>query len=102
MLEYACIFTKGGALLWTWSLVSGSGLRGNPVDALIRTCLLEDRSGESSFTYTPPSGSPYSLKWTMHNVSAPLPSPTKHFVRGCAARLYHFHDAIGPADRHTA
>ena len=68
MLEYACIFTKGGALLWTWSLVSGSGLRGNPVDALIRTCLLEDRSGESSFTYTPPSGSPYSLKWTMHNV----------------------------------
>ena len=69
MLEYACIFTKGGALLWTWSLVSGSGLRGNPVDALIRTCLLEDRSGESSFTYTPPSGSPYSLKWTMHNVS---------------------------------
>ena len=68
MLEYACIFTKGGALLWTWSLVSGSGLRGNPVDALIRTCLLEDRSGESSFTYMPPSGSPYSLKWTMHNV----------------------------------
>ena len=34
MLEYACIFTKGGALLWTWSLVSGSGLRGNPAGCL--------------------------------------------------------------------
>ena len=87
MLEYACIFTKGGALLWTWSLVSGSGLRGNPVDALIRTCLLEDRSGESSFTYTPPSGSPYSLKWTMHNVSAPLPFLNKALARSSAAKL---------------
>ena len=68
MLDYVCIFTKGGALLWTWSLVSGSALRGCPVDALIRTWLLEERSGESSFTYTPPTGAAYSLKWTLHNV----------------------------------
>lgn len=68
MLDYVCIFTKGGALLWTWSLVSGSALRGNPVDALIRNWLLEERSGETSFSYTPPSGAAYSLKWTLHNV----------------------------------
>ncbi|EIE23438.1 SRP54-domain-containing protein [Coccomyxa subellipsoidea C-169] len=67
MLDYVCIFTKGGALLWTWSLMSGTALRGNPVDALIRNWLLEERSGESSFTYTPPNGAAYSLKWTLHN-----------------------------------
>ena len=60
-----CIFTKGGALLWTWQMAA---LRGLPVDALIRTCLLEERSGESSFSYTPPSGAAYTLKWTLHNV----------------------------------
>lgn len=68
MLDYVCIFTKGGALLWTWSLMSGNAVRGNPVDALIRNWLLEERSGESSFSYTPPSGAAYSLKWTLHNV----------------------------------
>ena len=73
MLDYVCIFTKGGALLWTWSLVSGAALRGSPVDALIRNCLLEERGAESSFAYTPPQGAAYSLKWTMHNVR-PLPS----------------------------
>ena len=60
-----CIFTKGGALLWTWQMAA---LRGLPVDALIRTCLLEERSGESSFSYMPPSGAAYTLKWTLHNV----------------------------------
>ncbi|KAK9832611.1 hypothetical protein WJX81_003505 [Elliptochloris bilobata] len=64
MIDYVCIFTKGGALLWTWQLAA---LRGLPVDALIRTCLLEERSGESSFSYTPPSGAAYTLKWTLHN-----------------------------------
>ncbi|CAL8472252.1 g11794 [Coccomyxa elongata] len=47
--------------------MSGNALRGNPVDALIRNWLLEERSGESSFSYTPPSGAAYSLKWTLHN-----------------------------------
>ena len=70
MLDYVCIFTKGGALLWTWSLVSGGGLRGSPVDALVRNWLLEERGAESSFAYTPPTGAAYSLKWTMHNVRA--------------------------------
>ena len=65
MLDAFCIFTKGGALLWTIQLAA---LRGDPVNALIRTCLLEERLGESSFSYTPPSGSAYTMKWTLHNV----------------------------------
>lgn len=53
MLDYFCIFTKGGVLLWTMSFTA---LKGDPVNALIRTCLLEDRTGETSFPYTTPSG----------------------------------------------
>eukprot|EP00951_Prasinocladus_malaysianus_P019639 scaffold159168_cov38-Prasinocladus_malaysianus.AAC.1 len=48
-------------------------LIGNPVQALIRTCLLEDRSAEKSFTYTPKDGAAYTLKWRLHNVSKFLP-----------------------------
>lgn len=86
MLDYVCIFTKGGALLWTWSLMSGNALRGNPVDALIRNWLLEERSGESSFSYTPPNGAAYSLKWTLHNVrlhqthTLPWPGTVYHLL----------------------
>ena len=69
MLDSFCIFTKGGALLWTIQLAA---LRGDPVNALIRTCLLEERLGESSFSYTPPSGSAYTMKWTLHNVKIVL------------------------------
>ena len=65
MLDHFCVFTKGGALLWTWQMTA---LRGNPIDALVRSCLLEERSGEDSFSYNPPSGIPYTLKWTLHNV----------------------------------
>ncbi|KAK9799811.1 hypothetical protein WJX73_001989 [Symbiochloris irregularis] len=64
MLDHFCVFTKGGALLWTWQMTA---LRGNPIDALVRTCLLEERSGDDSFTYSPPAGVPYTLKWTLHN-----------------------------------
>ena len=68
MLDYFCIFTKGGALLWTWQLTA---LRGSPVEALISTCILEERSGEKSYTYKPPAGASYTLKWTFDNVSIP-------------------------------
>lgn len=34
MLDYFCIFTKGGALLWTIQLTA---LRGNPIDVLVRS-----------------------------------------------------------------
>lgn len=66
MLDYFCIFTKGGSLLFTLSFVGG--LKGDPVNALIRACLLEERAGQSSFEYLIPSGGAYSLKWTLNNV----------------------------------
>jgi hypothetical protein len=79
MLDYFCIFSKGGAMLWTWQLTA---LRGSPVEALIRTCLLEERSGEQSFTYKPPVGSSYTLKWTLDNVGPSVhhPSPLTELV----------------------
>lgn len=45
-------------------------LQGNPVNALIQKCLLEERLGESSYLYKS-EGVSYTLKWTMHNVSIP-------------------------------
>ena len=64
MLDYFCIFTKGGVLLWAMSFTA---LKGDPVNALIRTCLLEDRTGETSFPYNTPSGGAYTLKWSLNN-----------------------------------
>jgi len=64
MLDYFCIFTKGGAILWTFQLAA---LKGEPVQALIRTCLLEERSAEKSFSYTPKDGAAYTLKWRLSN-----------------------------------
>ena len=68
MLDYFCIFARGGALLWTYQLTA---LKGGPVDALIRNCLLEERVGDKSYNYKPPQGASYTLKWTLHNVRPP-------------------------------
>lgn len=65
MLEQLLIFTRGGLILWTYREL-GNALRGSPIDALIRTCLLEERSGSSAFQYDASGGS-YTLKWTFHN-----------------------------------
>lgn len=70
MLDYFAIFSRGGALLWTLQFTA---LRHNPLDAinaLVRSCLLEERSSEAAFTYTPKAGAAQSLKWTFHNVGA--------------------------------
>eukprot|EP00210_Caulerpa_lentillifera_P001545 g1483.t1 len=64
MLDYFAIFARGGALLWTFQLAA---LRGDPIGALIKDCLLEDRAGNESYDYTPNQGAPYTLKWTLHN-----------------------------------
>jgi len=64
MLDYLAIFTKGGALLWAWQL---GQLKGDPVGALIRSCLLEDRAGEKAFAYVLPGGGGYTVKWSLHN-----------------------------------
>jgi hypothetical protein len=46
-------------------------LQGDPVSALVRSCLLEDRGGERAFSYAPPgaAGGGYLVKWSFHNVS---------------------------------
>jgi signal recognition particle receptor subunit alpha len=70
MLDYFAIFHKGGALLWTLQFTTA--LKHNPLEALnalIRTCLLEERVGESVFHFTPKSGAAQSVKWDFHNVS---------------------------------
>ncbi|MED6147542.1 hypothetical protein PIB30_044801 [Stylosanthes scabra] len=65
MLEQLLIFTRGGLILWTCREL-GNALRGSPIDTLIRSCLLEERSGAASYNYDAP-GASYSLKWTFHN-----------------------------------
>lgn len=47
-----------------------TSLRHSPVEAvnaLIKNCLLEERSSDTTFTYTPKAGAAQSLKWTFHN-----------------------------------
>ncbi|KAL3628634.1 hypothetical protein CASFOL_027680 [Castilleja foliolosa] len=65
MLDQLLIFTRGGLILWTYKEL-GNALRGSPIDTLIRSCLLEERSGASSYNYDAP-GASYTLKWTFHN-----------------------------------
>ncbi|XP_052199155.1 uncharacterized protein LOC127806130 isoform X2 [Diospyros lotus] len=65
MLEQLLIFTRGGLILWTFKEL-GNVLRGSPVNTLIQSCLLEERSGAASYNYDAP-GAAYTLKWTFHN-----------------------------------
>uniref|UniRef100_A0A453J991 Signal recognition particle receptor alpha subunit N-terminal domain-containing protein n=1 Tax=Aegilops tauschii subsp. strangulata TaxID=200361 RepID=A0A453J991_AEGTS len=65
MLEELLIFTRGGLILWSScrALAGGAALlKGSPIDALIRSCLLEERSGDAGFTKDA-----YALKWTFNN-----------------------------------
>ncbi|GAB2234796.1 hypothetical protein Drorol1_Dr00004061 [Drosera rotundifolia] len=65
MLEQLLVFTRGGLILWACREIS-KALQGSPIDALIRSCLLEERSGAVSYNYDVP-GASYTLKWTFHN-----------------------------------
>ncbi|KAK7281526.1 hypothetical protein RIF29_09604 [Crotalaria pallida] len=65
MLEQLLIFTRGGLILWTCKEF-GNALKGSPIDTLIRSCLLEERSGAASYNYDAP-GTSYTLKWTFQN-----------------------------------
>uniref|UniRef100_A0ACD5WGB0 Uncharacterized protein n=1 Tax=Avena sativa TaxID=4498 RepID=A0ACD5WGB0_AVESA len=64
MLEELLIFTRGGLILWSScrALGGSAALKGSPIDALIRSCLLEERSADASF-----SQDTYALKWTFNN-----------------------------------
>ena len=80
MLDAVVAFTRGGEVLWRWK---GSGSKQHssgaatsaastnaPLDALVRSCLLEDRTSEASFAWDAPGagGGAYTLKWSLHNV----------------------------------
>ncbi|XP_057852207.1 uncharacterized protein LOC131062530 [Cryptomeria japonica] len=65
MLEQLLIFTRGGLILWTCREL-GNALKGSPIDALIRSCLLEERSADAAYQYDA-LGASYTLKWTFHN-----------------------------------
>jgi len=63
MLDAFVIFTRGGSVLFSEQLVA---LRGEPVEALVRDCLLTERAGGAAFTYAA-DGAAYALKWAFHN-----------------------------------
>ena len=88
MLDYFCIFTKGGTLLWALSFVGS--LKGDPINTLIRACLLEERAAQSSYDYIIPSGGAYALKWSLNNVSpllaAGLSAAASRLPPGCWLR----------------
>jgi signal recognition particle receptor subunit alpha len=64
MLEELLIFTRGGLILWSSCRALGvsAALKGSPIDALVRSCLLEERSADASFQQDT-----YALKWTFSN-----------------------------------
>ena len=63
MLDAFLIFTKGGIVLYSYPLVA---LRGDPVNALIQTCLLEERGSEATFEHTAGTTA-YAVKFALHN-----------------------------------
>ena len=63
MLDAFVIFTRGGVVLFSEQLVA---LRGEPVEALVRECLLTERAGGAAFNYAT-DGAAYALKWAFHN-----------------------------------
>ncbi|THU65995.1 hypothetical protein C4D60_Mb05t09540 [Musa balbisiana] len=64
MLEQLLIFTRGGLILWEL----GNALKGSPIDAVIRSCLLEERSADAAFHFDAPGGgAAYTLKWAFDN-----------------------------------
>jgi len=64
MLDQFSIFTQGGVLLWEKSFAP---VKGDPLNSLIKACLLEDRTGETSYTYKSSLGGSYIVKWRLNN-----------------------------------
>ncbi|KAL5705225.1 hypothetical protein ACHQM5_023559 [Ranunculus cassubicifolius] len=64
MLEQLLIFTRGGLILWTCKEL-GYPLKVSLIDTLIRSCLLEERSGHA-YNYDA-HGASYTLQWTFNN-----------------------------------
>ena len=63
MLDAFVVFTRGGVVLFSAQLVA---LRGEPLEALVRDCLLTERAGGGAFSYSA-DGAAYALKWVFQN-----------------------------------
>jgi signal recognition particle receptor subunit alpha len=59
MIESVVVLTKGGLVLWSHT---EPGIKGNPINTLIRSVLLEDRTGARSFNVDQ-----YTIKWALSN-----------------------------------
>jgi hypothetical protein len=59
MIDHFTIFTKGGLVLWSYTQAK---LKGTPVDALVRTVLLEERGAENYHNVDQ-----YTLRWSFAN-----------------------------------
>ena len=59
MIDKVCVFSKGGLVLWSKDYYK---IKGNPVDALIKNVLLQERTGQDIFTVES-----YNCKWTLAN-----------------------------------
>ena len=63
MIERFTVFHKGGIVLWQKQFGSTmSGAKTNPVNNLINEILLEERSGDDSFTHEE-----FNMKWVQEN-----------------------------------
>ncbi|KAF7083364.1 hypothetical protein CFC21_087163 [Triticum aestivum] len=61
MLEELLIFTRGGLILWSLA-GAAAALKGSPIDALVRSFLLEGRFASAGFTH-----GPHALRWAYDN-----------------------------------
>ena len=59
MIDSITVFTKAGIKLWSYNLVK---IKGDPIDTLIKTVLLEERSGETHYQI-----GDYKMKWLIRN-----------------------------------
>jgi len=62
MIEYLCIFSAGGIILWHYLPDQDQQLQGNPVNKLIRNVILQDRNGATTY-----SDETYTSKWVRNN-----------------------------------
>ncbi|KAJ0063598.1 hypothetical protein NL108_004425 [Boleophthalmus pectinirostris] len=62
MLDFFTIFSKGGIVLWCFQGAGVTGSFTGPVNALIRSVILQERSGKNSFTHDA-----LSLKYKLDN-----------------------------------
>lgn len=60
MIDYFCVLTTGGITLFSRSY--GTTIRGSPIDKLISTVILEQRTGEDIF-----KDGNYALLWSLNN-----------------------------------